>query len=332
LTAARERAEAVAAVAAKVADAVSALANEPSLETAAEAFASRAKELAAAVGGLETSAADSQQQERAAAEKLAAAESAHARLIASRITPQRLSELERADLTASHALSEARYEAQAIESRIETAKALLAYRELAKNEPAKAEAAWSALVERWTIAGQVAMLKPLSPEQMTASALTAAGMLAPYQASAERKIEKSPPESLKTAADNEKVGVRTQLVGLELLSQLRNLGSDFVRQYGGLPGQDFQATVNQALFFGNGGAIEGWLKPQRENLVARLSKVQDPAALADALYLSVFSRPPTSDEAAAVAEFLQPHTDDRAAAVAELAWALLSSTEFRFNH
>jgi hypothetical protein len=176
------------------------------------------------------------------------------------------------------------------------------------------------------------MLKPLSPEQMMASALAASGMLAPYEASAERKIEKSPPERLKTAADNEKLSVRTQLVGLELLSQLRNLGSDFVRQYGGLPGQDFQATVNQALFFGNGGAVEDWLKPQRENLVARLSKVEDPAALADELYLSVFSRQPTRDEAAAIAEFLQSRTDDRPAAVAELAWALLSSTEFRFNH
>ena len=29
--------------------------------------------------------------------------------------------------------------------------------------------------------------------------------------------------------------------------------------YGGQPGQDFQATVNQALFFGTGGTIDGWL-------------------------------------------------------------------------
>ena len=42
-----------------------------------------------------------------------------------------------------------------------------------------------------------------------------------------------------------------------------------MKLYGGAAGQDFQATVNQALFFGNGSTVDGWLKPAGENLACR---------------------------------------------------------------
>ena len=48
----------------------------------------------------------------------------------------------------------------------------------------------------------------------------------------------------------------------------------------------------------------------------------------DELYLSIFTRLPDDEERKEAADFLarQP------AGHAELAWALLASTEFRFNH
>ena len=47
--------------------------------------------------------------------------------------------------------------------------------------------------------------------------------------------------------------------------------------------------------------------------------------------LSILTRFPTPQEREQVASYLKDRTD-RPAAVSELAWALLSSNEFRFNH
>ena len=67
-----------------------------------------------------------------------------------------------------------------------------------------------------------------------------------------------------------------------------------------------------------------------------------PSAVAEELYLSVLSRRPTAEERAEVATYLASRTtnlaktqnpaQERLAALRELAWGLLASTEFRFNH
>src|SRR5262249_10974855 len=113
--------------------------------------------------------------------------------------------------------------------------------------------------------------------------------------------------------------------------QIDNTFAEFVKQYGGLPGQGFQATVNQALFVENGNTLDGWLKPRGGNLLARLTKAEDVTALADDLYLAAFFRLASENEKRDVATFLKDRSD-RSAAVGELVWALLTSSEFRFNH
>jgi hypothetical protein len=77
--------------------------------------------------------------------------------------------------------------------------------------------------------------------------------------------------------------------------------------------------------------IDGWLKPAGENLVARLSKLDDAAQLADEMYLATLTRPATDAERTAVAEYVQDSAD-KPTAIAEMVWGLLSSGEFRFNH
>ena len=57
-----------------------------------------------------------------------------------------------------------------------------------------------------------------------------------------------------------------------------------------------------------------------------------PAPLADELYLSILTRLPAPEEAKDVADYLARRSTDRPVAVQELIWALLTSTEFRFNH
>jgi hypothetical protein len=94
----------------------------------------------------------------------------------------------------------------------------------------------------------------------------------------------------------------------------------------------FQATLDQTLFLANGALVRGWLAPRPGNLTDRLSKIKDAGPLAEELYLSVLTRYPTTEEQKEVADFLSRHTADRPMALQELAWALLASAEFRFNH
>ena len=50
------------------------------------------------------------------------------------------------------------------------------------------------------------------------------------------------------------------------------------------------------------------------------------------LYLSVLTRRPSDEERKEVAEYLKSRASERATALKDLAWALLASAEFRFNH
>jgi hypothetical protein len=101
-----------------------------------------------------------------------------------------------AQLAAEHELADAKYEIAATDGLTATAKAILDYRALAKSDPEKAAAAWAAVLERLTIAGQIAPLKALSPEQMAASAMRATGTFASQEASAVAVINNKPPDEL----------------------------------------------------------------------------------------------------------------------------------------
>ena len=81
-----------------------------------------------------------------------------------------------------------------------------------------------------------------------------------------------------------------------------------------------------------GGTVKSWLAPSGENLAARLLALPDNKALADELYLSVLCRKPTDAEVAEVNTYLAARPTDKPVAVQEMAWGLISSTEFRFNH
>jgi hypothetical protein len=96
------------------------------------------------------------------------------------------------------------------------------------------------------------------------------------------------------------------------------------------------ATVDQALFIANGSPVRSWLNPRSGLLIERCVGLDDASAVAELLYLSLLSRRPTSEEREEVAGYLarrikeQPR--ERASALGELAWSLIASAEFRFNH
>ncbi len=327
-----KEATAVSVAAGKLSVAATALPGEKVLIEAAEKVAARSAELTVSAEAARKTSQQPGRVEADAAQGLANAEAALAAVIAKRPAVESLRKVEQTQLAAQHRLAEANYGVAQCDAQIAAAKALGEYAVLAKSDPIKAAAAWSGIVEKWTIAGQVAALKPLSADQFAVSAMQATGILRGQVAAVDEKLEKKPPEAMKTAEGAERQRVKLNLIQMEMLGQLRGTNAEFVRQYGGLLGEEFQATVNQALFFGNGATIDAWLKPAGENLVARLWKIEDTRALVDEMSWAVFSRAALENEETAVNDYLKNRTDDRAVAIGEMVWALLSSSEFRFNH
>jgi hypothetical protein len=291
--------------------------------SSAEAIENQANELTAALQTTTATFAEPTVEEVAANKRVSAAEQAFVTASKARPTLQSLTRLERTYLSTRHKRDEAKALTKSLENRIALAKDILAYHSLPATEDAKAATLWASLVERWTISGQIAPLRPLTPEQLAISVMQATASLpTPTRRASEGK---------KQARSASEGPGSDPALHLDQLEKLRPTFREFVRYYGGQPGEEFQATVNQALFFGNGTLLDTWLKPTGENLIARLAKQTDTSPLADELYWSVFSRPPTDMERRSVADYLKDR-DDRPAALAEITWALLSSTEFRFNH
>ena len=181
----------------------------------------------------------------------------------------------------------------------------------------------------------VASLKPLTPEQLTASTLSATGYIGMQTATANAEIDKA---AATAAAAKPPVAVPLPLGGRERQVEehvfeklLRANAGPFIAMFGGGAGQPqdvFYATADQALFYGNGGTIHNWAGV----LATPLNTQQDPKLLAEEMYLHVLNRRPTDDEIALVTTYLQSRAAARVPAIQEMVWGLLSSAEFRFNH
>jgi hypothetical protein len=93
-----------------------------------------------------------------------------------------------------------------------------------------------------------------------------------------------------------------------------------------------EPSVSQVLNLLNSTEIQAKLTHEA-GTVARLVRTQkDDAKLVEELYLTFFARLPTTDETAIGVKHLKKYPNNRRAAAEDLAWALLNSTEFLFNH
>lgn len=170
---------------------------------------------------------------------------------------------------------------------------------------------------------RLGLLKPLSAEQMAWSVMQATGTL---------------PEVVKAAVPEKSRFIYKDYSNGLLSEPPANLPDTmelFAAVFGNPPGEpevEFQPSMSHSLFLMNEKLVLRWLEPRGGNLVDRLQKLADPAALAEELYLSVLTRRPTAEESAEVATYLEKHAVRRAQALGELAWALLASAEFRLNH
>ncbi len=181
----------------------------------------------------------------------------------------------------------------------------------------------------------LAVLQPLSPEQLARSILDATGHRQILRQRAVAAVDKKSPLKPEETSDPAKVAAYEKAIDQQLENSVDSAVKRFVDLFaaaGGQPQDDFFATVDQALYVRNGSDLRGWLNPQGNNLVERLRAIDEDHRLADELYLSVLTRMPTGEERDDVAAMLATPELPRLQAIQEAAWALLTSIEFRFHH
>jgi hypothetical protein len=169
---------------------------------------------------------------------------------------------------------------------------------------------------------RVANAKGLSAEQIAYSLMQATGNLERIKSAPRPKDQKF---TYKDYA-NGKVAAPDNLPDLMTV---------FVASFGSPAGTaevEFTPSAGQALFLLNEKIVLGWLQPQKGNLMERVAAEPDAAKLAEELYLACLTRLPDADEVALVRDYLERHKMRRSEAIADVAWALLTSAEFRLNH
>lgn len=233
----------------------------------------------------------------------------------------------------------------AIESELATLEKIIAYDQLLKKmaaTPTDGSGTWESLAQeksriersvtiRLARNHVVSSLRPLSPEQYCWSMLKVTGFYQRYFAIEEGKLRKA--QSL--ATDAELTLDQRRIVEEKTYAVLKGHLNNFVRFYAagaGQPQGDFFATADQALFAANGGNVNSYVNPANGNVTDRMLKASDNKEAAEALYLAILSRMPSLEEQLDVDNYLKSKADNRREAVIELAWSLLNSAEFRFNH
>jgi hypothetical protein len=96
--------------------------------------------------------------------------------------------------------------------------------------------------------------------------------------------------------------------------------------------RNVEPSVAQVLHFLNAGEIYRKLTNPRGTVARLIAQQEDNGQLADELYLTFFSRYPIDKERQVATEYLQSAPSGRAAAAEDLAWSMLNSLEFVFNH
>jgi hypothetical protein len=251
---------------------------------------------------------------------------------ARQLQPEDITLAERDYLAARTELEQANYEQRGLANSIELCELVAQFEAVREHDVAQADSLWRSLLEQWTQRQQIAAVRPLSAEQLWVAMLQATGNWSPQVQAALSKLQSAPPQQLTQASADQRRQVEQLLLQSALLDQIRGSLKQFVGLFAGTPGEDFQATVNQALFVSNSTVIDELLKPREDNLSQQLLQVTDAEQWIDHLYLAILSRPATEQERHEIVGLRGDGGEPAEAFVREVQWALLSSAEFRFNH
>lgn len=100
-----------------------------------------------------------------------------------------------------------------------------------------------------------------------------------------------------------------------------------------MPGESFQVGVAEALLFTNNDRIaKEFLTEGKGRLITRMLQQEDLRQRAETAVWTTLGRPPEAEELDVLTSFLSRREDRPLDACRQLVWALVASTEFRFNH
>jgi hypothetical protein len=97
------------------------------------------------------------------------------------------------------------------------------------------------------------------------------------------------------------------------------------------PSFDFQVSVEEALMFSNSEKVESQLLKE-DRLLRDLLGVSDSEKMIRAAYQQVFFRAPQPDEMKALRQYVEQRSERPTDAIRQVVWAMMTSTEFRFNY
>ena len=180
----------------------------------------------------------------------------------------------------------------------------------------------------------VAPLKPMTAEQVGWSLMQVCGFAGNTRAEIEARLLGADPKLRAIVAlDPKRKALGEQLVEQAVYERLESVLPTFTAWFGGVAGQAqerVEPTVHQALFLANNEMIQGWVDMTADR--AGRASANDPGRAVEELYLSVLSRRPTTEERAEGVSLLASMGENRSKGLIELAWALMTSSEFRYNH
>jgi hypothetical protein len=145
----------------------------------------------------------------------------------------------------------------------------------------------------------VARVRPLTPTQMAASL----------------KVASTDPATLK---DTERIDAIARSSGLESFFPALT--------------DNFQVGVAEAMLFANNDKLSKELLAGSNSLADRLAKEPTTEKRAELAVRTVLARPATAEEIEAIGSYLDRRADRSADANRQVVWALLATSEFRFNH
>lgn len=93
-----------------------------------------------------------------------------------------------------------------------------------------------------------------------------------------------------------------------------------------------EPSMVQVLHLSNGNTMNDKLASDDSFIAKQIKDGADDATIIGELFTRALVRQPTDDELATLLEVTKEYGDDRATALQDVAWSILTSTEFTFNH
>jgi mono/diheme cytochrome c family protein len=125
--------------------------------------------------------------------------------------------------------------------------------------------------------------------------------------------------------------------GRDFKSEKGNPDTEALRQalivaFPGLFDVEYNATLQQSMFFTNSPLFDAMLKPSGQNITARLLKLPTNQGKVRTAFVEILGREPDNSELAGAIAYLDARNDRPEAGVRQMTWALLTSAEFLLNH